>query len=125
MNKVMMYCVIAILLFLFTALATAQQTKYSLIWMNIRDNAFNQDTGTVFFGNHPNATYGIDSLCPSLIEFEAPPYPPGFDLRWVGLPGQPRNPNALCPLDLRGIPTNPTKADTFKLRMVNPDSPST
>jgi hypothetical protein len=106
---------------------TAGVGAYSAVWsfrtdyvgvsnwsmpLNVRENGNAQET--VYFGLHPDATYGID---PTLGEFELPP--PDlfgtFDVRFVGPPLRPTSIGEGLRLNLLEF-RNYTQVDTYKVR---------
>ncbi|MBI3765046.1 MAG: hypothetical protein HY277_00905, partial [Ignavibacteriales bacterium] len=92
----------------------------SEFWIRVSDNVAQQDTAWRYFGNDRNATYGLDSLNPTIQEAEYPPPTFSFDARWVNIPGHSGGPPGamgagFIPFDYRGFPSNPTQKDTFVL----------
>ena len=72
----------------------------------------------LWFGNHINGTYGIDSLNPTLREIKFPALAPGFAAAWGAIPGRPNiwgEIGKLYRYDFRGIPSNNISLDTFLL----------
>ncbi len=97
-------------------------SPFSDIWINVKDNASASNTTNMIFGNHQDASYGIDK---ALGEKEAPPMPPGFGVVWVNIPGRVNQWGVgLLRYDYRDIPTNSEKKDTFKLRFQNGEAPN-
>ncbi len=124
MRSLILSCLM-IIVFLFNAsLSNSQPNTYSKIWIVIKDSITQTqtDTALVIFGNQWQATYDKDSLFPSLEERYAPPPSPGFDVRWLSIPGRPR-PTLVC-YEIRGTPDNSTMVDTFVLGITNPTSPA-
>jgi len=103
-------------------IATATPQGVATIWINVSDNAAMNDTLRLYMVNSPDGTYGKDSLSPAYQEIV---YPPGysFDARWVMIaptePGEYRS--GFIPLDIRGIPSDPSAKDTFQLFVANGD----
>ncbi len=103
--------------------ANAQAPWSSVVWMRFSDNVLSDDTESVYFGDGYGATYCIDSLNPTIQEFEAPPTAPGFwivfkDFRRVGCYGQ-----GLMRYDFYGF-AGRTQVDTFDIGFANYVAPS-
>lgn len=95
-------------------------TPWTIFWIDIKDDANSFDTARLFFGNHVDASYEFDSLSSTIIEVESPPIPPTFDVRWVSIPGRENTwGSGTRPYDIRGIPENIEKIDTFAIHFSN------
>ncbi len=103
----------------------------SFFTFSIKDNISASDTATLIFGNHPYATYGLDTLgvrifdidvfwCLTFREEEIPPPPQDFDARWNAILDRPRS-ITFGKIDIRAVPTTPEQKDTFVLRLQNPN----
>ncbi|MBI1804248.1 MAG: fibronectin type III domain-containing protein [Ignavibacteriae bacterium] len=87
--------------------------------IRVSDDGAPGDSGLMVFGNHPNATYGIDA---ALGENASPPDPPGFYAKWISIPGRPINSaTGLLYKDLRDTPSPlpSTRKDSFYIRVKN------
>ncbi len=88
--------------------------------ITVSDSGLSTDTQTMYFGNAYNATYGIDSVDPSIREVEGPPLPPNFNVRWVNTPGRVNVYGAgLLIYDIHGL----QEVDTFALLISNLGDP--
>jgi hypothetical protein len=130
MKIVKQFTILYMLLLLSSLRLIAQPCEYgSIFWISIKDDYASQDTAKLFFGNHSNATYDFDTIqirvweydygyCSTLIEKPIPPPSSHFDARWWYIPGRYRT-DYLDKYDIRGIPINSSKKDTFVLRFSN------
>jgi len=94
----------------------------SEFWIDLRDNDAPPGLVHNLFGNHINATYGIDSLNPTLKESEGPPMAPALDARWVEIPSRSASKthgSGLLYFEFREYDNNPARLDTFKLKFQN------
>src|SRR5437879_4120934 len=105
---------------IFLPLSTMSGQGYARIfWLKIHDDLGGNDS--LIFGNHPNATYCVDT---ALGENQSPPYPPGFSAVFMSIPGRVNcfTTLGLIKRDLRPIPWGVMKADTFDIQFQNTDS---
>ncbi|MBI1807306.1 MAG: T9SS type A sorting domain-containing protein [Ignavibacteria bacterium] len=118
----------------------AQTNSYgSMLWVGVQDDASPRDTLTLFFGNHPDATFGADTIC--FLTFGGDYWycstiteswwylpPPAFEFAayWVSLRvhNPYDGPDALIPYDIHPLPTDGALTDTFTVRFQNFDSVS-
>ena len=92
----------------------------SEFWIYVKDDMGATNSTTLLFGNHVYATYGKDSLNPTLKEKESPPLPPGFCAWWVNIPGRTNTWGiGLVKYDFRFGANNAAQKDTFRLRFQN------
>jgi len=116
--------VIAILLLALNSLASAQTLKSSEFWIRVSDDNGPTDFTVLRFGNHVNATYCVDSLNPTIRETPGPPPPPGFDARFVNIPGRVNCWDlGLIDFDFRPF-IDSTQKDTFKISFKNGENSS-
>ncbi len=111
---------------LFVSFASEASGQWFIMtWMNFRDDAQTTDTTTVYFGEAVGATYCIDSISPWIREYEAPPLPPGFDVRFLGIPGRINScyGQGLQRWNFYGAPGRP-HIDTFQIALSNGDMTS-
>jgi hypothetical protein len=98
------------------------------IWLKVSDDNLSTDSTTMWFGNHPDATYALqDTLAFSSLgtirEQFGPPFPPGFGCYWVSIPGRVNTwGNGLLTYDFRPFPTNAARKDTFRIKFQNTDN---
>lgn len=99
------------------------QTTRNEFWIRFMDSAAGSDTTTMYFACDSFATWGLDSLNPTLKETEGPPLSPGFDVRWINPPrhaspfyGAGLLKYLLIPARYDGVP------DTMRVKFVNNDS---
>lgn len=97
---------------LFGVTASAQvSTEF---WISMTDDAPAPNHATMYFGNDSGATYGIDSLNPTIKEVAGPPLAPTLDPRWVNITGRVNvYDNGLLKYDF--IEPRPAGKDTFFL----------
>ncbi len=120
LNKLAVILGVAALLFLGAMPAAAQAPWSATFWIYFQDDAQSTDTTTVFFGTGESATYCIDSLNPTVREYEAPPPPPGFDVRFKNIPS--RGTQTCYGQGLqRWDFINPQPLDTFQIAIANND----
>lgn len=122
---VYLFGVIAVLVITISVTVSAQFS--SELWIRVSDDAGATNYVTLRFGNHINATYCVDdSLNPTIRETMGPPPSPGFDVRFVNIPGRVNCWDlGLIDFDFRfGTPSNPTQKDTFKIKFQNNESSS-
>ncbi len=101
------------------SVSTVQAQMSSEFWINVKDDIDAYNNFTMFFGNHINATYGIDSLNSTIQECRCVPLS-DFMVFWTNIPGRVNTWNVgLFMYDFRGIPTNISKQDTFVLSFFN------
>jgi hypothetical protein len=92
----------------------------SEFWISIKDDMAAKDSTGLLFGNHVNATYGKDSLNPTIKEKESPPLPPGFASLWVNIAGRVNSWGlGLIKYDFRFGANDAAQKDTFKLKFQN------
>jgi hypothetical protein len=91
-------------------------------WITVKDGANSTDSAKLYFGNHIAATYGIDSLNSTIKEKQGPPPGPGFDARWVSIPGRVNTWGlGLITYDFRYVQY--PSIDTFALKFQNMEHP--
>jgi len=104
------------------AVSVHAQNDVATIPFRVSDNFAVTDTALLYIANTASGSYLKDSINQTYQEIE---YPPGFafDARWKQLLGKPgQYGSGFIPLDIRGIPSNPTVKDTFLLGMGNGDA---
>ncbi len=106
---------------IFSAAASAQiSTEF---WITVKDDAIGTDVQTMYFGNYTGATYGIDSVNPTVKEVEGPPIAPNFDPRWINVPPH-VNVYGAGLLKRNYIEPRPAGKDTFIIGLNNGDAPA-
>ncbi len=91
----------------------ANAQDVSTLWFLVRNDFAVNDSALMIFANSSGASYGIDSLSPLYYEYEPPPPPPGMQVSFGAFRGAATFGG--YPMDLRGIPSNPTRRDTFDI----------
>ncbi len=86
----------------------------STLWFLVKDDFAVNDSALIYFANAAGASYAVDSLTPLYYEYENPPPPPGLQVSFAAFRGV--APYGGYPVDLRGIPSNPTLRDTFDIK---------
>ena len=104
------------------------QVKEAVIWLKVADNNFATDSTTMWFGNTTLATYANQDTLTlpglgTIREQYGPPFPPGFGVYWVNIPGRVNTwGNGLLVYDFRPSPTNVARKDTFRIKFQNTDN---
>jgi hypothetical protein len=114
------FCLTLIAITIDISLTQAQTSSEFWITVQSDSNAMVGGPERLLFGNHINATYGIDSLNPELIERIMPPTETWLIAIWKNIPGRVNSwGDGLLNFDFRSIPTNILRVDTFKIFFVD------